>query len=59
LARWGLKCVYYTLVLLAIFMQVYDTNQRKGIFKAIVAMAYIFLSVELLRFISDIGNYIT
>jgi hypothetical protein len=51
IVKFAWKSIYYILVLLAIFMQVYDTTQRKGIFIAIIAMASMFLYLEAMRFI--------
>ncbi|KAK3821910.1 MAG: hypothetical protein J3Q66DRAFT_158186 [Benniella sp.] len=43
------KSIYYILVLLTVFMQVYDTTQREGIFIVIIIMASMFLYVEVFR----------
>ncbi|KAF9362489.1 hypothetical protein BGX34_006042 [Mortierella sp. NVP85] len=55
--KFAWKSIYYILVLLAVFMQVYDTTQRKEIFIAIIVMASIFLYFEVFQFAYNLLGY--
>ncbi|KAF9359381.1 hypothetical protein BGX34_008410 [Mortierella sp. NVP85] len=61
-SRFFWQCVFYVLVLVAVFMQVYDSIQShsiKGVFIAIIAMASIFLVLEFHQFVSSPRQYIS
>ncbi|KAF9355011.1 hypothetical protein BGX34_010702 [Mortierella sp. NVP85] len=61
LARFSWQCLYYILVLVTVFTQVYDGSEGSslmGVFIAIITMASIFLLLELRQFFHDPGRYI-
>jgi hypothetical protein len=55
------QCLYYILVLVTVFLQVYTDqgNRMAGLFVAIVALAGIFLWLELIQLIRDKKSYMS
>jgi hypothetical protein len=55
------QCLYYILVLVAVFVQVYSEQPETfmGVFVAIIAMAVISLWLELLQAVGNPLHYIT
>ncbi|KAF8945149.1 hypothetical protein BGZ47_003190 [Haplosporangium gracile] len=61
LMRFIFQCLYYILVLVTVFLQVYNDqgNRMAGLFVAIVALAGIFLWLELIQMIQDKKSYLS
>ncbi|KAG0297994.1 hypothetical protein BGZ96_003641 [Linnemannia gamsii] len=61
LMRFIFQCFYYILVLVTVFLQVYNDqgNRMAGLFVAIVALAGIFLWLELIQLIRDKKSYLS
>ncbi|KAF9126240.1 hypothetical protein BGW39_006758 [Mortierella sp. 14UC] len=61
LMRFIFQCLYYILVLVTVFLQVYDDqgNSMAGLFVAIVVLSVIFLWLELIQMIRDQKSYLT
>lgn len=59
--RFIFQCLYYILVLTTVFLQVYNDqgNRMAGLFVAIVALAGIFLWLELIQMIRDRKSYLS
>jgi hypothetical protein len=56
------QCVFYVLVMVAVFMQIYDTAlylSLKGVFIAIIAVASSLLLLEVQQFVSNPRRYIS
>ncbi|KAK3810333.1 MAG: hypothetical protein J3Q66DRAFT_352823 [Benniella sp.] len=61
-SRFFCQCVFNVLVLVAVFMQVYDATEYhslKGVFITIIVMASFFLLLEVHQFFSNPRRYIT
>ncbi|KAF9959409.1 hypothetical protein BGZ65_000428 [Modicella reniformis] len=62
LVRFLCQCLYYVLVLVAVFVQVYDSDDRlrlKGLFVAIIATSSIFLLLEVRQSLHNPSRYFT
>ncbi|KAF9081122.1 hypothetical protein BGX23_001287 [Mortierella sp. AD031] len=61
LMRFFFQCLYYLLVLVAVFLQVYDDqgDRMAGIFVAIVAVSGILLWLEVIQMIRDRKSYLS
>ncbi|KAF9355296.1 hypothetical protein BGX34_010552 [Mortierella sp. NVP85] len=62
LARFLWQCLFYSLVLVAVFIQVYDIEAAQsltGVFIAIIAMASIFLLLELQQVFRNPSQYLS
>ncbi|KAF9151279.1 hypothetical protein BG015_006869 [Linnemannia schmuckeri] len=61
LMRFIFQCLYYILVLVTVFLQVYSDqgNRMAGLFVAIVALAGVFLWLELIQMIRDKKSYLS
>jgi hypothetical protein len=59
--RFIFQCLYYILVLVTVFLQVYHDqgNSMAGLFMAIVVFSVIFLWLELIQMIQDKKNYLS
>ncbi|KAF9934230.1 hypothetical protein FBU30_002923 [Linnemannia zychae] len=58
--RFLFQCLYYILILVAVFMQVYTDrgNELAGLFIAIIAFAAVFLWLELIQMVRDKKSYL-
>ncbi|KAF9910707.1 hypothetical protein EC991_005692 [Linnemannia zychae] len=61
LMRFIFQCLYYILVLVTVFLQVYDDqgNSMAGLFVAIAAFSVVFLWLELIQMIRDQKGYLS
>lgn len=61
LMRFIFQCLFYILVLVTVFLQVYNDqgNRMAGLFVAIIALACIFLWLELIQLIRDKKSYLS
>ncbi|KAF9361006.1 hypothetical protein BGX34_007377 [Mortierella sp. NVP85] len=62
IVRFCFQCIFYLMVLIAVMIQVYDAGDARtsliGLFIAIIAMASLFLWLEVLQFLHNSSRYL-
>jgi len=62
IVRFCFQCIFYVMVLIAVMIQVYDAGDARtsliGLFIAIIAMASLFLWLEVLQFLHNSSRYL-